>query len=420
MFYFHTGFGGIRVKTKKVADQLGQKEQELMILHQVARDISSKVELAEFLDRIVKMTMPLTLADTCFIYLYNKANDELVLRATSNPKNKLLGTIKLKMGEGVTGWVAQAKKPVALEREAYKDPRFKHFTNLPEDRYEAFLAVPILSRDEIIGVMNFHHKKEYVYPQEQVALLFTISRYLGSAIENAMADEEVRRKATQLDLLSEISRTIVSSHYLNEILQLIVTMAAQVMGSKICSINLLDEKKQELVIVATQSLSQEYKSKPNLKVGQSIGGRVVTEKRPITVPDVTSESGYMYPEVARREGIVSMLSVPMIIKDRVIGVINSYTPKEHRFTKEEISILQAVANQAAVAIENTRLDQEILDAKEALETRKVVERAKGVLMRELGIPEDEAYKKIHRKSMDLRKSMREVGEAIIMASDIRR
>lgn len=144
------------------------------------------------------------------------------------------------------------------------------------------------------------------------------------------------------------------------------------------------------------------------------------EKRPITVLDVRSEPGYMYPEVARREGIVSMLSVPMIIKDRVVGVINSYTPKEHRFTKEEISILQAVANQAAVAIENTRLDQEILDAKEALETRKVVERAKGVLMRELGIPEDEAYKKIHRKSMDLRKSMREVGEAIIMASDIRR
>jgi signal transduction protein with GAF and PtsI domain len=407
-------------RAKKADDQAGQKEQELTILHQVARDISSNLELNEFLDRIVKMTIPVTTADTVFIYLYNKRNDELILRATSHPKSKLLGSIKLKMGEGVTGWVAQAKKPAALEREAYKDPRFKRFTNLPEDRYEAFLAVPILSRDEIVGVMNFHHKKEHRYPQEQIDLLFTISRYLGSAIENSIAQEEVRRKAKQLDLLSEISRSIVSSHYLNEILQLIVTTTAQVMGSKICSIMLLDEKKQELVIAATQSLSQEYVNKPNIKVGQSIGGRAVKEKKPITVLDVRSEPGYMFPDVARKEGIVSMLSVPMMIKDRLIGVINSYTPKEHRFTREEIGILQAVANQAAVAIENTRLDQEILDTKEALETRKIVERAKGVLMKELAIGEDEAYKKIHRKSMDLRKSMKEVAEAIIVASDIRR
>jgi len=115
-----------------------------------------------------------------------------------------------------------------------------------------------------------------------------------------------------------------------------------------------------------------------------------------------------------------MIGVPMMIKDRVIGVINSYMQKQHNFSKEEIDIIQAIANQAAVAIENTRLDQEILSAKEALETRKTVERAKGVLMKELGIGEDEAYKKIHKKSMDLRKSMKEVADAIIVAADIRR
>ena len=147
---------------------------------------------------------------------------------------------------------------MALAREAYKDPRFKSFTNLAEDKYEAFLAVPILSKDEIIGVMNVHSKKEYQYPESQINLLFTISRYLGNAIENAIIYEEVKKKAKQLDLLSEISRTIVSDYYLKEILQLIVTMTAQVMGSKICSIMLLDEKKQELVIAATQSLSKEY------------------------------------------------------------------------------------------------------------------------------------------------------------------
>jgi signal transduction protein with GAF and PtsI domain len=396
------------------------KEQELSILHQVAQHISSKLELNDLLSRIVDMVVSLTGADSCFIYLYNEQNDELTLRAANTMQRNIVGEIRLKLGEGVTGWAAKEKQPVALSKQAYTDPRFKSFHVLAEDRYEAFLAVPILAKDKIIGVMNIHHKKEHEHSEEQINLLFTISKYIGSAIENAIVYEEVNRKAKQLDLLSEVSRTIVSDYYLKEILQLIVTMTAQVMGSKICSLQLLDEKKQELVIAATQSLSQEYVNKPNLKVGQSIAGRVVLEKRPIAVSDVTKEPGYMYPHVAKKEGVVSMIAVPMMIKDRVIGVINSYVQKEHNFSKEEIDILQAIANQAAVAIENTRLDQEILSAKEALETRKIVERAKGVLMKELAIGEDDAYKKIHKKSMDLRKSMREVAEAIIMAADIRR
>jgi signal transduction protein with GAF and PtsI domain len=404
----------------KTGRKLTWKEQELNILHQVAQQISSNLELNELLTHIVDMVVKVTGADSCLIYLFEKPNGQLVLRAASEGHRDVVGEIKLKLGEGVTGWAAKEKKPVALAQEAYNDPRFKTFTTLAEDKYEAFLAVPILSKGRIIGAMNLQHKKKHEYPEEQINLLFTISKYLGSSIQNAITYEEVNKKAKQLDLLSEISRTIVSDYYLKEILQLIVTMTAQVMGSKICSIMLLDQKKQELVISATQSLSQDYVNKPSLKVGQSTSGKVVIEKRPITVRDVTKEPGYVFPEIAKKEGLVSMICVPMMIKDRVIGVINSYTQKEHVFSDEDIGILQAIANQAAVAIENTRLDQEILSAKEALETRKIVERAKGVLMKELSIGEDDAYRKIHKKSMDLRKSMREVAEAIIVASDIRR
>lgn len=401
-------------------EKLEQKEQELRILHGVAQDISSNLELNELLKRIVEMVMNFITADSCLIYLYDKANDELILTASDIPQRKMLGRIKLKMGEGVTGWVAKEKMPVALSREAYKDQRFKAFTALEEDKYEAFLSIPILSKDEIIGVMNIRNRKERHYPETKIDLLFTINRYLGSAIQNAIIYEEVVKKAKQLDLLTEVSRTIVSDYYLKEILQLIVTMTAQVMDSKICSIMLLNEKREELVIAATQSLSKEYVNKANLKVGQSISGKVVLEKTPITVLDVTKEPGYMYPEIAKKEEIVSLLSVPMMIKDRVIGVINSYTKSEHIFKKEEIDILQTVANQAAVAIENTHLSQEIFAAKEALESRKLVERAKGILMRELGVSEDEAYKKIHKKSMDIRKTMREIAEAIILTSDIKK
>ena len=378
------------------------------------------VELRELLNRIVAMIMNFVTADSCLIYLYDRQNDELILTASSKAKEKSIGRVKLKIGEGVTGWAAKEKRPVVLPKEAYKDQRFKTFTSLEEDKYHAFMSIPILSKDEVIGVMNVRNVEAHNYPEHQVNLLFTVSRYLGSAIHNAIIYEEVTRKAKQLDLLSEVSRTIVSDHYLKEILQLIVAMTAKVMDSQICSIMLLDEKRNELFIAATQSLSQEYLSKPNLKVGQSVSGKVVLEKRPTTVLDVTKEPGYMYPEVARQEGIVSLLSVPMMVKDRAIGVINSYTKSEHKFKQEEISILQTVANQAAVAIENTHLSEEILTAKEALESRKIIERAKGILMKELDVTEDEAYKKIHKKSMDLRKTMKEIAEAIILSSELRK
>lgn len=404
----------------KLTEKLEQKEQELRILHEIAKDISSNLELRELLNRIVRVIMNFVTADSCLIYLYDKQNDKLILTASSSPQEKAIGQVTLNIGEGVTGWAAKEKKPVVLPKEAYKDRRFKSFTDLEEEKYEAFLSIPILAKDEVIGVMNIRNIEPHSYPEHQVNLLFTVSRYLGSAIHNAIIYEEVNTKAKQLDLLSEVSRTIVSGHYLKEILQLIVAMTAKVMESKICSIMLLDEKRNELFIAATQSLSQAYVSKPNLKVGQSISGRVVVEKKPITVVDVTKEPGYMYPEVARQERIVSLLSVPMMVKDRVIGVINSYTRSEHRFTEEEIGILQAVANQAAVAIENTHLNEEILAAKEALESRKLIERAKGILMKELGITEDEAYKKIHKKSMDMRKTMKEIADAIILSSELRK
>ncbi|MCD6539601.1 MAG: GAF and ANTAR domain-containing protein [Candidatus Omnitrophica bacterium] len=243
-------------------------------------------------------------------------------------------------------------------------------------------------------------------------------KFLALGIKNKQAEDSLRKKEERLSLLSEVSSTVVSNRYLKEILDLIVVLTSQVLNSKICSVMLLDEEKEELFIVATQSLSPLYRNKPNLKVGQSISGKVVKEKRPITVLDVTKEPGYMYPEIARREGIISMLSVPMMIKDRAIGVINLYTDSPHIFTSEEIATLLAVANQSAVAIENTNLSAELLASKEALEVRKLIERAKGILIRKLKVGEEEAYRILQKKSMDLRKSMKEVSEAVILAEQV--
>ncbi|MBI3610671.1 MAG: GAF and ANTAR domain-containing protein [Nitrospirae bacterium] len=398
---------------------LSEKTRELSLLRLISESISCNLNPDDVLQQIIDIVVQVTKADACLLYLYDDRNKELILRATKNPHPKLIGRVRLELGEGITGWVARERKLVAIAKNASDDPRFKVFHNLPEDRYHAFLSVPVISKNEVIGVINVQHKRPHHHSSSELALLTTIGHQVGGAIETARLYEEMRKKAVQIETLSLVSKTIASSRYLKEILQLIVAMTAEMMNSTICSIMLLDEDAQELEIVATQSLSEEYRGKPNLKVGQSISGLAVKEKRPIAVPDVTREPGYMYVDLARKEGLCSLLSVPMMIKDRAVGVINSYTSHEHKFYDEEVKILQAVANQAAVAIENTKLIRRSNEMQEALENRKVVERAKGILMREKKIAEDAAFRVIQRQSMNTRKSMKEIAEAIILASEIK-
>jgi len=229
---------------------------------------------------------------------------------------------------------------------------------------------------------------------------------------------EKSKYTEQIEALSKISKAISSDLYLNDILRLIVTVTAKVMDSKICSLMLIDEKKNQIVIRATQSMSERYLKKPPLKVGESIAGIVVRENRPVAVYDVTKDKYYKYKEIAKQEGLHSLLAVPLSVKGSVIGVLNCYTDFPHEFNKNEIDILTTVANQAAVAIENTELLVKTRVIQEELETRKLVERAKGILMKEQGLTEDKAYRKIQKYSMDSRKSMRTVAEAIILASEI--
>lgn len=406
-------------KTSHLKRSLSEKTRELELLRQISESISCNLDLDDVLKQIIDVVVQVTKADACLLYLYDERNKELILRATKNPHPKLIGRVRLELGEGITGWVAQERKLVAIPKNASDDPRFKVFQHLPEDRFNAFLSIPVVSKNEVIGVINVQHKRPHHHTSGELALLSTIGHQVGGAIENARLYEEMEKKAMQIETLSQVSQTIASNRYLKEILQLIVAMTAEMMNSTICSIMLLDDARQELEIVATQSLSEEYRKKANLKVGQSISGLAVKEKRPIAVLDVTREPGYMYTELAKKEGLRSLLSVPMMIKGRAVGVINSYTSHEHKFFDEEIKILQAVANQAAVAIENTKLVRQSNDMQEALENRKVVERAKGVLMREKRIAEEEAFRIIQRQSMNTRKSMREIAEAILLAAEIK-
>ncbi len=169
----------------------------------------------------------------------------------------------------------------------------------------------------------------------------------------------------EINALLEISKAIASGLYLEDVLRLIVTVTANVMDSKICSLWILDEKDHQLKIKATQSISEEYLKERSLALGEGVVGHVALHNQPMAILDVLKEPLYKEKELAKKEGLVSMLSVPMCIKERVIGVINCYTSYPHPFSKSEEEMLTAVANQAAICIENSGL-METLDIDEIL------------------------------------------------------
>lgn len=221
--------------------------------------------------------------------------------------------------------------------------------------------------------------------------------------------------------LMDISRAITSDLYLEDILKLIVMVTAKVTGVEICSLWLIDEGTDPPIISlkATQAIDPDYLKDRSLNMNEGVVGFVATNKRPLILENVLKEPRFKEKEMAKKLGLVSMLSVPLQVKDEeIIGVLNCFTAEPHRFSNTETNLITAVANQAAAAILNTELMVKTKVIQEELETRKLVERAKEVLMRRRNMTSVQAYRWIQKRSMDSRKSMRHVSEAILISDEL--
>jgi len=221
--------------------------------------------------------------------------------------------------------------------------------------------------------------------------------------------------------LTDISRAITSDLYFEDILKLIVMVTAKVTGFEICSLWLVDESvnPKKIRLKATQSIDPEYVKNRSLDRVEGVVGFVATHNQPLIIKDVLKEPRFKEKEMAKKLGLVSMLSVPLQVKDdKVIGVLNCFTSEPHEFSETEVNLITAVANQSAVAILNTELLVKTKVIQEELETRKLVERAKEVLMRKRKIKADEAYRWLQKRSMDSRKSIRQVAEAVLLSEEL--
>ena len=221
--------------------------------------------------------------------------------------------------------------------------------------------------------------------------------------------------------LMDISQAITSDLYLEDILKLIVMVTAKVTGVEICSLWLIEEDANPPIIrlKATQAIDPDYVKDRALRMDEGVVGFVATTKRPLLVPEVLKEPRFKEKEMARKLGLISMVGVPLQVRDdKVIGVLNCFTTETHRFFETEVNLITTVANQAAMAIVNTQLMVKTKVIQEELETRKLVERAKEVLMQRRKLSGEEAYRWIQKRSMDTRKSLRLIAEAILLSEEL--
>ncbi|MFH2058875.1 MAG: GAF and ANTAR domain-containing protein [Pseudomonadota bacterium] len=221
--------------------------------------------------------------------------------------------------------------------------------------------------------------------------------------------------------LTDISGAITSDLFLEDILKLIVMVTANVTGVEICSLWIVDEtrKKPQIRLKATQSISPEYIKDRALDTTEGVVGYVVTHKKPLILKDVLKSKRFKEKDMAKKLGLVSMVSIPLITKEeKVIGVLNCFTAEPHDFSDTEVNLLRAVANQSAVAIVNTELMVKTRVIQEELEARKLIEQAKEILMQNRKLSGEDAYIWLRNRSMDSRKTIREVAEAIILSNEI--
>ncbi|HWR17412.1 MAG TPA: GAF domain-containing protein [Terriglobales bacterium] len=177
---------------------------ELNFLHAVSTRIAAADPIHEVLDQIVEFISELVQCDSCFVYV--KEGESLVLRASKNAHPAVVNTFKLRIGEGITGWVAERAEAVVLSERAFADPRYYFVNELPEDRFEAFLSMPILSRGRVVGVVNVQHRDRYDFQAREVKIISTVGHLVGAAIEVARLEEEVLSLTTKLETRKVLDR----------------------------------------------------------------------------------------------------------------------------------------------------------------------------------------------------------------------
>ncbi|HEU6447496.1 MAG TPA: GAF domain-containing protein [Verrucomicrobiae bacterium] len=340
--------------------RLTQRLERLQLLYQVSNVIHSTLEPQKALQLIVSEAVRLVSATSGSVVLINPTSGFLEIHASENLP-ATVAKLKLRIGEGITGWVARSGKPARVGDVA-KDNRYI----AARRGVKSELAVPLEVNGETRGVLNVDSDRAEAFSADDQELLQELAVQAAKVIQNTWLYEQLRLKVRLFESLASVSRTINSTLNLDEALRVITREACLLMRARMCSLMMLDENREWLDLRASYGAGEAYVKKPRLNVGESFLGVVVRRKKPMQLENVQASSHYQNVGIARREGLISLLSVPLIFSGEAIGALSVYTDHLYNFSNEEINILSALAELSAIAIEKARLYERVVDVEEQL------------------------------------------------------
>lgn len=345
---------------EKEINALKKRLARLDVLYQVSNVIHTSLDPEEALQLILSEAVRVMRATSGSVALINPNTGFLEILATHGLP---LGSdkLRLKVGEGLTGWVAKNGQTARVGNVRDDD----RYILLGRD-VESELAVPLRMDGKVSGVINVDSETPDAFSEEDEELLEELAVQASGVILNSWQYEHLRLKAGMFESLIEVGKTINSALNLDDVLRAITRQACQMMDAKLGSLLLIDSSGDWLELKASHGAGREYVEKPRLPIEESLLGTVVKRNKPVQVEDVQSSSRYQYLDVARREGLVSLLSVPLSYQDEILGTLVVYTDKPHRFSNDEVNILNTLADLSAVAIQKASLYERIVDVEEQL------------------------------------------------------
>jgi signal transduction histidine kinase len=332
----------------------------LSLLNQVGSVIHSTLDPQEALQLILKEAVRLMRASSGSMVLLNPTNGLLEIHA-SHGLSAQAAELKLPMGAGLTGWVARTGK-AARVGDVTRDRRYVMVR--PEVRSE--LVVPLEVKGEVRGVLNVDSDLAEAFSADDQELLEALAAQAASVIHNTWLYEQLRLKVGLFGSLFTVSQAINSTLNLDDALKVITQEAGVLMRAKMCSLMLLDPSGQWLDLRASYGAGPAYLNKPRLATDESLLGIVVRRKKPMQIENVQSSSRYQHVAVARLEGLVALLSVPLLFAGQAIGTLSVYTGQPYSFSDDETRILSALAELSAIAIHKARLYERVVDVEEQL------------------------------------------------------
>ena len=339
-----------------VSAEPATEHEVLLTLFDLGRQVTSVLELGELLPKIPELIARLIPFDAFGVYLYDERRDDLRLEYAVGYPDRDAG-FRLKAGEGVVGRAVKMRQPVVVGNAA-DDP---HYIEVVPGMVSD-LVVPITYKGRALGALNVLSHGENQYGDRDVEILRQFGAHVAVALENARLFEQARRDADAFETMAEIGREVASLLDLDELLPRIAQLAKRVVAYRTFGILLLNESTRSLEMRVAVQYGEKVEL-PHVKLGEGLVGYAALHREPVVVPDVSKDPRY----IKVVEDVRSELAVPLLLKDRCIGVFDLESPELDAFSKRDVEILTLLASQAAVAIENARLYAEVSDTEARLE-----------------------------------------------------